>query len=98
VIIWVMTRRYGASTTEFDAIQLTTAGSFRKKLRYLYRKESFEDISEEDKAKTNATKKKKRTKKTARKIQIKDTPSIPYLEALQEEENLASPERSMSDK
>jgi hypothetical protein len=97
-IAWVMTQRYGVNTIEFEAIQLTTAGSLRKRLRNLYMKGNSEVMSEEGEEKTNVAHKRKRAKRTARKIQRKDQPSIPSLEALQEEKNVARPERSMSGK
>jgi hypothetical protein len=82
VIAWVTTRRHGVSTAEFEAIQLTIVGSLRKKLRNLYMNERSEDISEEDEAKTNATQRKRRIKRTPNNTQRKDTPSIPFSKAL----------------
>jgi hypothetical protein len=41
-----MTQRYGVNTIEFEAIQLTTAGSLRKRLRNLYMKGNSEVMSE----------------------------------------------------
>jgi hypothetical protein len=81
-ITWVMTQRYGVNTIEFEAIQLTTAGSLRKRLRNLYMKGNSEVKSEEGEEKTSVVYKRKRAKRTARKIQRKDQPSIPSLEAL----------------